>query len=544
MGSKAWTLNRAPVMSRGEMIKTILLSCLLIVSLVSSKTVKRQVFETRQIIDIVCSACEQRIADKPPELCCRCINERATCNNDIASGGSGNQNRPKRRSQVSPGLTCPDDIDCQLFGASCSNPGCNVQGTNVIDEDEDIAGIDLKQGREVESCPFGQKICCNPVDSDSVFKRLGLISEGNPLGEVTVDTQAVCDDPKLSAVQDFGHGVTCGKRDSRVYYDANLADSFTNPGEWPWAVLIFRNGKYIGAGALMDNDVVVTVGHKVKDFVNNPSGLKVRLGDWNPNIRDSAEEHPHIEKSVKCVKIHPDADLDNTLANNVAVLKLERNSKIKATSMTNEQKGVASVIDFKTAPLRPANLPEGVKGSSKVEGESFLDLRLGLVAHSDGINPLGEENRRVPRQVEITPTYINTVCLPRNERQFRSHDETCWVAAWGQDLKRQREVDLPLVTKSQCERRLRPIFEEKGVRNWSLQPSEICAGGVRNKDSCRGEGGAPLVCYDKGSDQYFAVGLVSYGFGCNNTRPAVYTNLADPSVQDFITSSFDNNFFC
>ena len=233
-------------MRRGEMVKTVLLSCFLIVSLVSSKTVKRQVFETRQIIDIVCSACEQRIADKPPELCCRCINERATCNNDIASGGSGNQNRPKRRSQVSPGLTCPDDIDCQLFGASCSNPGCNVQGTNVIDEDEDIAGIDLKQGREVESCPFGQKICCNPVDSDSVFKRLGLISEGNPLGEVTVDTQAVCDDPKLSAVQDFGHGVTCGKRDSRVYYDANLADSFTNPGEWPWAVLIFRNGKYIG----------------------------------------------------------------------------------------------------------------------------------------------------------------------------------------------------------------------------------------------------------------------------------------------------------
>merc|ERR1712106_42785 len=98
-------------------------------------------------------------------------------------------------------------------------------------------------------------------------------------------------------------------------------------------------------------------------------------------------------------------------------------------------------------------------------GESFLDLRLGLVAHSDGINPLGEENRRVPRQVEITPTYINTVCLPRNEHQFRSHDETCWVAAWGQDLKRQREVDLPLVTKSQCERRLRPIFEETGVYN-------------------------------------------------------------------------------
>jgi len=502
--------------------------------------VKRQLIDTRQVIDVVCSACRQkRIAEKPPPLCCRCIDDRATCNNEIADGRDRTEN--KRRDQVSPGLTCRDDIDCQLFGESCDKPGCDVQGTNVIDEFE----FDFKQGGNSDNCPFGQKVCCNPVDSDAFFTRLGLVSVGNPLGNtLTADTGAICEDSKLSAVQDFGHGVTCGKRDSRAYYDANLAESFTNPGEWPWAVLIFRNGDYVGAGALMDNDVVVTVGHKVKNFVNNPSGLTVRLGDWNPNTRDVAEEHPHIERAVKCVKIHPDADLDNTLANNVAVLKLDRNSKIKATSMTNEQKGVASVIDFKTGPSRPANLPEGVKGSSKVEGESFLDLRLGLVAHSDGINPLGEEKRRVPRQVEITPTYINTVCLPRNERQFRDHDETCWVAAWGQDLKRQREVDLPLVTKSQCERRLRPIFEEKGVRNWSLQPSEMCAGGVRNKDSCRGEGGAPLVCYDKGSDQYFAVGLVSYGFGCNNTRPAVYTNLADPSVQDFITSSFNNNFFC
>ena len=85
------------------------------------------------------------------------------------------------------------------------------------------------------------------MDSDAFFTRLGLVSGGNTLGEITtVDTDAICEDSKLSAVQDFGHGVTCGKRDSRAYYDANLAESFTNPGEWPWAALIFRNGEYIG----------------------------------------------------------------------------------------------------------------------------------------------------------------------------------------------------------------------------------------------------------------------------------------------------------
>merc|ERR1711936_818948 len=430
-----------------------------------------------------------------------------------------------------------DDIVCQLFGV-CSRSGCDVQGTSVVRR-EDI-GLDIRQGGG-NACPFGQQSCCNPVDSETLAKRLGLISQGNPLGEVVVDTKQVCEDPRLSALQDFGHGVICGKRDSRVYYDANLAESFTNPGEWPWAILIFRNDQYIGAGALMDNDVVVTVGHKVKDYVNNPRGLKVRLGDWNPNRRDRAEEHPHIEKLVTCVKLHPNADLTKTLANNVAVLKLgEVNGKLTPT-----EQSIASVIDLKSAPVRSADLPEGESGSSKVDGTTFLDLRLGLVAVDQGLDPLGDQRDPPEQPTEpVSQSYINTICLPRSERQFQNQPDNCWVAAWGDKLERQREVDLPLVTRSDCESRLGPIFEERGVKNWRLQPSEVCAGGVRGKDSCRGEGGAPLVCYDQDSDQYFALGLVNYGFGCNNTYPAVYTNLADPSVQGFITSAFRNNNFC
>ena len=75
---------------------------------------------------------------------------------------------------------------------------------------------------------------------------------------------------------------------------------------------------------MLDNNVVVTVGHKVKDFENNPSSLTVRLGDWNPLENDeTVEEFPYIEVPVDCVKVHPDADLDASLENNVAVLKLK-----------------------------------------------------------------------------------------------------------------------------------------------------------------------------------------------------------------------------
>ena len=240
----------------------------------------------------------------------------------------------------------------------------------------------------------------------------------------------------------------------------------------------------------MDNDVVVTVGHKVQKFVNNLESLTVRLGDWNPNGLDKLEEHPHIEVRVQCVKLHPEADLSSTLANNVAVLKLE--AAKEKLNLTARQKAVLNLVDLRRGPRRPASNPRGVEGSSVVSGVSDLDRRLGLVSHNLNKDPLGAQTKR-----EVAQSYINTVCLPNTETQFSGSDKKCWVAAWGQDLKRQREVDLPLVDKEECERRLRPVFQARGLTNWSLKPSEICAGGVPGKDTCQGEGGAPLVCYDK-----------------------------------------------
>ena len=48
---------------------------------------------------------------------------------------------------------------------------------------------------------------------------------------------SLCNRTNMVATQDFRKGVTCGKRDSAVFYDADLPESFTNPGEWPWAVV-------------------------------------------------------------------------------------------------------------------------------------------------------------------------------------------------------------------------------------------------------------------------------------------------------------------
>ena len=59
------------------------------------------------------------------------------------------------------------------------------------------------------------------------------------------------------------------------------------------------------------------------------------------------------------------------------------------------------------------------------------------------------------------------------------------------------QISLPLVSKTECEARLRPEFRSRGVNSWDLHSSEICAGGEPGVDSCDGEGGAPLVCLDE-----------------------------------------------
>ena len=191
--------------------------------------------------------------------------------------------------------------------------------------------------------------------------------------------------------------------------------------------------------------MVVTAAHKVRDYTGSDS-LIVIVGEWNPGTRDEREEYPEVRMRVECVRLHPEADLDNTLANNVAVLRL--GEAVKPVNL--EQKNVASVISLRDSsqpPMeRPGDRPEGVEGSNKVEVKGLIDLRLGLISTDRGENPLGDGDLpgptpRTPRRFQ--PSYINTVCLPRENFEVKGN---CWVASWGTNLERQREVDLPILS--------------------------------------------------------------------------------------------------
>lgn len=88
-----------------------------------------------------------------------------------------------------------------------------------------------------------------------------------------------------------------------------------------------------------------------------------------------------------------------------------------------------------------------------------------------------------------------------------------------------KKIDLPIVARPACQDALRTTRLGK---YFELHQSFICAGGEEGKDTCKGDGGSPLVCPIEGEDEkYFQAGIVAWGIGCGENRiPGVYANVA------------------
>merc|ERR1712126_486803 len=128
--------------------------------------------------------------------------------------------------------------------------------------------------------------------------------------------------------------------------------------------------------------------------------------------------------------------------------------------------------------------------------------------------------------------HIDTVCLPSPGEQFAG--QTCFATGWGKDkfgaagpyqvvLK---EIDLPVVGHDECEAKLRTTRLGK---RFQLDDSFICAGGQDGKDTCKGDGGSPLVCASKYDPYtYVQAGVVAWGIGCGEGNvPGVYASVPE-----------------
>lgn len=124
---------------------------------------------------------------------------------------------------------------------------------------------------------------------------------------------------------------------------------------------------------------------------------------------------------------------------------------------------------------------------------------------------------------------VNTVCLPPQGTNFDG--SRCFVSGWGKDrfgkegryqviLKR---IELPAVPHEHCQQKLR---NTRLGKYFELHSSFMCAGGEIGHDTCKGDGGSPLVCPAPGAPgRYFQAGIVSWGIGCGDDTPGVYTNV-------------------
>ena len=134
------------------------------------------------------------------ERCCRCVGEQSECNNDEADNDD-----------KFGGFDC-NEVDSDVFSTACnlSPPAGSKEEILLIDSNI----FDLRATERGTKCPDGEKLCCNPLPSGVLARELG------GAGRQEIDFRSdVCLRPAVAAVQNFSLGITCGRRDSRVYYD-------------------------------------------------------------------------------------------------------------------------------------------------------------------------------------------------------------------------------------------------------------------------------------------------------------------------------------
>ncbi|KAL0100211.1 hypothetical protein PUN28_019557 [Cardiocondyla obscurior] len=175
-------------------------------------------------------------------------------------------------------------------------------------------------------------------------------------------------------------------------------------------------------------------------------------------------------------------------------------------------------------------LPDGADGTVNCADDPVTVGVEEQIAHEE-YQPQSRDQRydiallRLSRDVKFTG-FIKPICLPSNS----SLNGKLFVAGWGKTetlsaSNVKLKLTLPLADQNQCDQ----TYSNAGVQ---LGHGQICAGGQKGKDSCRGDSGGPLMAVEKvpnGNRRWTAVGVVSFGPSPCGMQgwPGVYTKVID-----------------
>jgi len=141
---------------------------------------------------------------------------------------------------------------------------------------------------------------------------------------------------------------------------------------------------------------------------------------------------------------------------------------------------------------------------------------------------------RLRRDVPKYTDFIRPICLPKTvselKKDYTGHNLS--VAGWGKtesksESKIKLKLKIPVKSNNDCTN----VYKSARVQ---LGQGQMCAGGERGKDSCRGDSGGPLMAQNTNSngDVFWAVvGIVSFGPSPCGMQgwPGVYTRVSEYS---------------
>ncbi|XP_058812860.1 CLIP domain-containing serine protease B8-like [Topomyia yanbarensis] len=270
----------------------------------------------------------------------------------------------------------------------------------------------------------------------------------------------------------FGEGTSeCGFQ----AFNPKIQGSITEIDEFPWAALLFYRNNFHGCGGvLISRTYVLTAAHCLsgKNYDRFGPLAFVRL-----------REHNTL------------SDPDCMVVSSGGSLEMD----------CTEEKIDASPRSIK---VHPNYLPNSQQQHHDI----------GLV----------EIDRSVPYS-----DFLRPICLPeQGMRTGLASGRVLSVCGWGRTDFFNDEVGtrspvkmkarLPFVDQNRCGE----AYKSQLV---SLGPGQICAGGKKDRDSCAGDSGSPLMFYDALHGVWVLTGIVSRGAStCGMAdRPGIYTNVKE-----------------
>ncbi|XP_070067738.1 loricrin-like [Drosophila takahashii] len=168
---------------------------------------------------------------------------------------------------------------------------------------------------------------------------------------------------------------------------------------------------------------------------------------------------------------------------------------------------------------------------TNTEQQKHEDVFIRKIVRHSGFNEANGANNVallfLARPLQLS-RHINLICLPPANWRFSWN--RCIVSGWGKKnlnaisyMNLLKKIEVPLVDSATCEQQLKGPYTSA----FQLDSSLICAGGEAGKDSCEGDGGAPLACPIQGDPtRYEQVGIVNFGAGCGDPIAAAYTDVS------------------